>query len=90
MAETSTLPIMMTRQQAREFLQVSGKSLDRMLADGTVPSCKLGTGRSAPIRIPRDKLLESLGLTSRTDDHRRRRAADAERHIALAAVGGGE
>lgn len=81
------LPPMLTKQQACEFLQVSPKSLERMLSDGTLPFTKLGKSRSTPVRIPRDQMLRELGLISRSSIRRHRRVADAEYHRVMAQMG---
>lgn len=82
------LPPMMTKAQTASFLQVSVRALDRMLNNGILPSVKLGTGRSAPVRIPRDQLMQSLGLLSVSEARRRKRVALAEKYAALALTGG--
>lgn len=76
---------MPTKRQVREFLQWSDSALDRALASGRIKFIKLGDGMSAPVRIPRDQLLEDLGLVEKQPSRRRRdRQADAEGHRAAA------
>jgi len=84
----SDLPSMLTPSQACAFLQCSRRTLDRMLADGSVPYAKLARGKSAPVRIPRAGLMESLGLESKRTQRRRSRSADAEFHRAMASLRG--
>ena len=85
---TFGLPALLTKAQARDFLQWSASALDRALATGRIRSIKLGKGKSAPVRIPRDALLEDLGLVEGQHRRRRRdRQADAELHRAAARFG---
>ena len=79
---------LMTPAQVCTLLQCSRKTLDRLLAAGDVPFIKLGSGRSAPVRIPRAGLMESLGLESKRTQRRRSRSADAEFHRAMASLRG--
>ena len=79
---------LMTPAQVCTLLQCSRKTLDRLLAAGDVPYIKLGRGRSAPVRIARDALMQSLGLESGRQQRRRRRQADAEFHRAMASLRG--
>ena len=78
---------MLTPAQACEFLQISRAALDRRLDKGTVPSIKLPGGDSSPVRIPRDALLESLGMIEPATKRRRSREASAELDRAAARFG---
>ncbi len=81
----ATPPPMFTKRQAAAFLQCSEKSLERMLADGSVRYVKLGRGRSAPVRIPSAQFFGDP--ESKRQRARRSRQADAEYHLCAARLG---
>ena len=56
------------------------------MADGSLHYVKLGSGRSAPIRIV--NAARDLGLESERKTGRDRRKAEAEMHRYLARMGG--
>lgn len=82
------LPPMLTVRQAAAFLQCSRKTLHRLMASGELPYVKLGTGKSAPIRISRDVLMRYAGLESGRGQRRRNQEVEAEYFSALAACRG--
>ena len=85
---TFNLPPMPTKRQVREFLQWSDSALNRALAAGRIKSIKLGSGKSAPVRIPRDQMLEDVGLIENVPSRRRRNLqAEREKHAAAARFG---
>jgi predicted DNA-binding transcriptional regulator AlpA len=56
-----TLPEYLTADQVGELLQLSAKSVYRLAAsDPTFPMLKLGAGRNATVRFPRERLLRWL------------------------------
>ncbi len=84
-APTFGLPAMLRKREAAEFLGVSLRAVDRMLDDGTLPSVKLGAAHSAPVRIPRDLMLEKFGLA--TPERPRRRAGGTEHERLMLKLG---
>lgn len=76
----------MTPAQACEFLQCSRRTLDRMLADGTIRYVKLGKAKSAGIRIV-DPMAD-LGLVSERKQARDRKQAESEYVACMAALRG--
>jgi predicted DNA-binding transcriptional regulator AlpA len=54
-------PAYLTADQVGELLQLSPKSIYRLAAgDPTFPMLKLGAGRNASVRFPRERLLRWL------------------------------
>ena len=89
-APHADLPRLLRKSQARAFLQISPRTLDRMLTgDGALADAKvkLGDSERSPVRIDRDEMLRALGLVSKAQTHRDRKQAAAERHAAAAVFG---
>lgn len=83
MIDVSTLPPVLTKQQAAALCQISPSTLMRRVNDGTIVSATLGT----TVRIPRDPLLVQLGLVSGRSQRRQSRQAVHEAHQAAARFG---
>jgi excisionase family DNA binding protein len=55
---------LMTPQEAADALRVSTATVRRWAREGTIPSVRLGDGRAASVRIPRDGLRNALAARS--------------------------
>ena len=54
------LPLLMTVEEAAQLMRVSRNGAYNAVAEGTVPSIRIGR----TIRIPRDALASTLGITA--------------------------
>jgi excisionase family DNA binding protein len=55
------LPVYLTPEQVAKMLQLSAKSLYRLAkSDPTLPMIRLGRGKNASVRFPRERLLKWL------------------------------
>jgi excisionase family DNA binding protein len=70
------------------YLSLSVATIDRLVAAGRLRAVKLGSGRSASVRIQRASLLKLVGeLPESGCEHGKQRAAQTEFTAAAAAVG---
>ena len=82
------LPPLLTVQGAAQFLSMSPKAIRRAIANGSLPSIKVGRARSSPVRVVRDEMLARFGLLPTSELGRRRRAANTEYARCMAGLSG--
>ena len=50
----------LTRKEAAKYFRISERTLDRWIRNGKLESYKLGTGKTASLRIPKSEIKEFL------------------------------